>query len=122
MIIEYILMVIIILYLIIKFYLYKKYGFWYYQPVFHYYDLHYWFFKNQIINNNLPILNKFCNFININTYNMIEIDDKIIKNYINFIKKHYYNTKNAKYTPSEENFKAYFESNSKKSLNLGMWW
>jgi len=43
-----------------------KYKFWAIQPVFHFYDLYYWFVSVAIIRKELPEKNKFTNFKNIN--------------------------------------------------------
>ena len=107
---------IIIIFLTIKFYIYKKYGFWYYQPVFHYYDLYYWLFSIGVINKELPKFNKFCNFYNIKSINYNDIDDSIIDEVIDFIQKYYYNKNTCKYLPSKVKFSSYFESNNKKSI------
>lgn len=116
MYIGYYILFIIIIFLIIKFYIYKKYGFWYYQPVFHYYDLYYWLFSTGIINKNLPIVNKFCNFYNIKSINYHDIDNKTINEIIDFIQKFYYNKNACKYLPTKTKFSSYFESNNKKSI------
>ena len=111
----YILFIFIIL-LIIKYYIYKKYGFWYYQPVFHYYDIKYWLFSIGVINKTLPKTNKFCNFYNVKSFNFIDIPEKEIEEYIDFIQKFYYNKNGCKYLPTKEKFITYFESNNKKSI------
>ena len=116
MYIGYYLLFLVIIFLMIKFYIYKKYGFWYYQPVFHYYDLHYWLFSIGIINKNLPIPNKFCNFYNIKSINYSDIDNSLIDEIIDFIQKYYYNKNTCKYLPTKTKFSSYFECNNKKSV------
>jgi hypothetical protein len=73
--------ILLVIYAIIKY----KYGFWIHQPVYHIYDISYYFRSNQIIDENLPTMNKYVNLNNIitkNTEGMNEID---WINFINFI-------------------------------------
>lgn len=116
MYIGYYLLFLVIIFLIIKFFIYRKYGFWYYQPVFHYYDLHYWLFSIGVINKELPKPNKFCNFYNIKSLDFLNISDEVIKEIIDFINKFYYNKNDCKYLPSKHKFTSYFESNNKTSI------
>ena len=44
-----------------------KYKFWSMQPVFHFYDIYYWFISVGIIRNELPEKNRYTNFKNICT-------------------------------------------------------
>ena len=57
----------VILVIILKIYIRIKFGFWAYQPVFHYHNLFYWIYPIGLINKDLPNINKFCNFYNIHT-------------------------------------------------------
>ena len=61
------LIILVIFVILIIFKLYKKirYKFWTNQPVFHEHNLYYWSYKRGIINNELPTINKYCNFYNI---------------------------------------------------------
>jgi len=61
------LIILVIFVILIIFKLYKKirYKFWTNQPVFHAHNLYYWCYKQGIINNELPTINKYCNFYNI---------------------------------------------------------
>ena len=65
MVYYYFIISIIIFLFLVKLFIKIKFKFWAEQPVFHYYNLFYWLSSNRIINNNLPIANKYCNFINI---------------------------------------------------------
>ena len=116
MYIGYYILLIVIIFLIIKFYIYKKYGFWYYQPVFHYYDLQYWLFSIGVINKEMPKPNKFCNFYNIKSLDFQDVSQEEIEELIEFTQKYYYNKNSCKYLPSKEKLTSYFESNNKKSI------
>ena len=74
-----------------------KYKFWSIQPVFHYYDLHYWLRPCGIINYDLPSFNKYINISNITTENVININSTYKQKIINFIKNNYLNNEVVKY-------------------------
>ena len=61
--IPYILLCIIIIIFLIMAIIKIKFKFWALQPVFHIYDIRYMFFPPGIISHELPIENKYCNFI-----------------------------------------------------------
>ena len=62
-ILAFVILVIIIFFIYIRI----KYRFWAMQPVFHVYDLYYWFVNVGIINKELPLKNRYTNFKNIKT-------------------------------------------------------
>lgn len=115
MLLNYILLIIIIIYLLFRFYLYKKFGFWIYQPVYHFHNIYYWFHSG-VINNDLPKINKFCNFYNVKTENFNNIDDCILDQIINLIHKNYYSSNNSIYLPSKESFISHLEGNNSQSF------
>lgn len=108
----YLLVLIISIYVIIILYIKIKYHFWSRQPVFHYYNLLYWIKPSGIINEDLPIVNKYCNFKNIKTsrYDKLTTLDKQF--IVNFLKTHYLRSKYANYLPTQTSFSAYFENNT----------
>ncbi len=91
-----------------------KYPFWAIQPVFHYYDVHYWFKDIGVIEPGLPSKNKFYNS-KINTcliqdvpkYKLDEILRLIQSNYI--LNKH---NKHNKFIPTLETLLPYFNSHN----------
>ena len=72
----YLLMFITIIIMIIFIFLKLSYGFWYYQPVFHLYDIRYYFFPCGIIEHGLPEMNKYTNLREIETVTF----DQVLKN------------------------------------------
>jgi hypothetical protein len=93
---------------IIFFFIYirLKYKFWSIQPVFHFYDFHYWIRNVGIISQELPEKNKFTNFHNIKTYS--SLTDNQWKNITAFIQLNYLKNKNNIFYPKLENIKNYF--------------
>jgi len=104
MILYYIIIILWIL-IIIYGYLKVKYRFWYNQPIFHVYDLHYYLYPG-IIDNELPEKeNMFNNFKNIKTLPF----DKVIEKdeFILFIQNNFLRNKNFNYVPKKENIIPY---------------
>jgi len=87
-----------------------KYGFWFYQPVFHYYDLKYYFFPPGIIDHNLPETNKFTNFKSIETFPYEKVSDFLIEKFANFIQIHYLQNNYNKFLPQKNNIVPYFSN------------
>jgi len=112
MIILYIIVFILILYILFKLFVRIKYKFWAIQPVFHYYNLFYWICPIGIIKEELPITNKYCNFININVSKYDERKEDEIKHIVEFIRKNYYRSNDINYLPTFESFKSYFIGNN----------
>ena len=87
----YILYFFILLIIIFFIYVRLKYRFWFIQPVFHFYDFHYWIRNVGIISNELPQKNKFTNFYNIKTFSTLSENQwKNITAFIqlNYLKNH----------------------------------
>ena len=104
----------IVIYATIKY----KYGFWIHQPVYHIYDLSYYFWANTIINNELPITNKYVNLNNIHTKintNMSEID---WVNFINFIQKYFLRTDGNVYNPKLDNVVPFFKNSTDSLISI----
>lgn len=112
MILYYLLIIIIVIFIILRFYLKYKYGFWYHQPVFHLYDLHYYFYKPRIICPTLPFKNKYVNLYQIQTtqhFNKPEI--------IEFINNHYLTHKHNNFHINKPiYFQSYFENHNMPSF------
>ncbi len=114
--IYYFLILILSLYISLFCYVKIKYHFWNIQPVFHYYNLFYWFMTNRIINEDLPIANRYCNMREIHTYKFDELTN-IDKQYIiNFLKNFFLRTKNVNYLPSMTSFESNFDNHSYPSF------
>jgi GNAT superfamily N-acetyltransferase len=64
-------------------------NFWVIQPVYHYWDVCYWFYNKGIIQNELPQINKYYNSTDIITSTFDKCTEIQKKNYIDLIKNHY---------------------------------
>jgi len=88
-----------------------SFGFWYYQPVFHIYDLRYYLFPPGIIQHNLPEENKYTNLREIKT---ILFTDEFVKskhqldNFMNLVQVNYLRNGDNVFSPKEENIVPYF--------------
>jgi hypothetical protein len=106
---------------IILFFVYirLKYKFWALQPVFHFYDIYYWFINVGIIRQELPDKNRYVNLKQIKV-NIFENIDKLTKNQIvTLIQLNYFiNTekKDNKYYPKTENILPYFIGHNSKTF------
>jgi len=99
-----------IILLIILFFLYIRirYQFWALQPVFHFYDLYYWFVNVGIIRHELPEKNRYTNFLKITTKPIENIDGLTLKEAILLIQLNYLRNKENTYSPKKENIVPYF--------------
>ena len=112
MLLPYILLFITCIILIIYIYIRLSYGFWYYQPVFHIYDLRYYLFPCGIIDHDLPQKNRYTNFKEIKT---ITFDDLLKKensykfdDFMNIIQTNYLRNQENVFSPKRENIVSYF--------------
>ena len=103
MLLPYILLFITCIILIIYIYIRLSYGFWYYQPVFHIYDLRYYLFPCGIIDHDLPQKNRYTNFKEIKT---ITFDDLLKKensykfdDFMNIIQTNYLRNQENVFSP-----------------------
>jgi len=105
---SYILFFGILITLCVYFYIHLKYGFWVIQPVFHIYNINYMFNPPGIIDENLPIKNKYTNFTDIDTiqYSLLTSIQK--KQFVNLIKYNYLQNKDNIYMPNAEHIHPYF--------------
>jgi hypothetical protein len=99
---------------IISFFCYirLKYRFWALQPVFHFYDLYYWFVSVGIIRTELPEKNRYTNFQDIVTKRVENIDENDWKHVLTLIQLNYFHEKENKYVPNKENIAPYFIGHS----------
>lgn len=100
----------IICYTIIKW----KYGFWMRQPVYHIYNIPYYFTSDQIIDKSLPEKNKYVQLINIHTKFMGTLHEYEWHSFVVFLQKYFLREKHNKYNPRLENIVPYFKNS--KSL------
>ena len=133
MLIYYFIFLFIILFLLIRAYLRIKHRFWSIQPVIHSYDVFKLFYKSGIIKKELPEINKYCDFINLKTFEYSKILLSQQKNIHNFVCKNYLvNHEYSEYSPTFSFFESCFighngpsfitlyseNYNSNKTLNL----
>ena len=108
---------------IILFFVYIRirYRFWSVQPVFHFYDMYYWFVNKGIIREELPQKNRYINFKNIKTNTMESTSNAVTTQLIAFIRLHYLRNKDNTFSPKKENIFPYFIGHNSKSF-LSIYW
>lgn len=114
--VAYIFIVMVIIVILFYTYVRIKYGFWYYQPVFHVYNLWYMFAPPGIIQHELPRENKYTNFKNIETIVYTELPEFKLQRFIHFINANYLQNKDNVYAPKKENVVPYFNGHNTKSF------
>ncbi len=113
----YVLLIFILTIIVFLGYVKIKYQFWALQPVYHYYDILYWFYDKGIIREELPQKTKYTNLKEIKTYDLDHLTNKklLLKEAITLIQYNYlYNKKSSVYFPKEKNVIPYFEGHSNK--------
>ena len=96
-------------------YIRLKYRFWALQPVFHFYDLYYWFVSVGIIRSELPDKNRYTNLKNIVTKRFENVGENDLKHVLTLIQLNYFTndvSKENKYLPKKENVVPYFVGHS----------
>ena len=103
---------------IVLFFIYirLKYQFWALQPVFHFYDVYYWFINVGVICKELPETNRYVNFKNIKTNIFEEIDELTKKEIVSLIRLNYFANNENKYEPTQENIFPYFLGHNTKTF------
>jgi hypothetical protein len=89
-----------------------KYRFWALQPVFHFYDLYYWFVNVGVIRHELPEKNRYTNFKNIVTNTFENINETKLKEIIYLIQLNYLRNDENTFTPQKDNIVPYFIGHS----------
>lgn len=99
---------------IILFFIYIriKYRFWALQPVFHFYDVYYWFINVGIIRHELPEKNRYTNFKNITTKTFEQLSETVIKQIVILIQLNYLRNNENTFTPKKNNIVPYFIGHS----------
>ncbi len=93
-----------------------KYKFWALQPVFHFYDVYYWFINIGVIRKELPEKNRYVNFKKIKTKYFEEVDKLTKKQIVTLIRLNYFRNNENKYDPKEENIGSYFIGHNTKTF------
>jgi hypothetical protein len=99
-----------IIILIISFFCYirLKYKFWSIQPVFHFYDIYYWFINIGIIRHELPEKNRYVNLTKIKTCEFEKVNENIFKQLVVLIQLNYLQNKENTFSPTKDNIIPYF--------------
>ena len=114
----YFFLILILIYGSICTYIRLKAPFWHSQPVFHIYNLRYWFNPPGYINKTVPAANKFVNLVNnrLITVAASDVDSLQITKICNFIKDYYVMHPTAAYKPTEEDIIAYLQSTNQPAF------
>jgi hypothetical protein len=115
-ILQVICILIVILTIVFFIYVRIKFRFWALQPVFHFYDLHYWVANIGIIQEELPSKNRYTNFKNIKTISYDILSEKNLKDFIWLIQLNYLRNKDNTFTPTQNNVVPYFKGHNHKSF------
>jgi hypothetical protein len=97
----------IILIIIIK----SRFNFWSYQPVFHFYDIHYWFNSIGIKNHDLPAKNKYYNS-QIKTIKFATLTKSKLQQALKLIQTNYLKNNENIFYPLTKNIMPYFLSHN----------
>jgi hypothetical protein len=114
---------IVALFILLTAYIRIKMHFWHTQPVFHIYNLKYWFNPPGFINAAPPPVNKFVNLSNITMIEVPDVSTNVIGPNINvssticqFIRDYYIIHESASYKPSESDILAYLQCSNHPSF------
>lgn len=108
----YILLFFIVLVIVIIGYIKITFRFWSLQPVFHFYDFHYYFSSRCIIDEELPQKNKYCNFNNIETIKYENVSVIKLDQFTKFTRKHFLKNGENQFNPKKQNIMPYFEGHN----------
>jgi hypothetical protein len=112
-----IMLIIILIFLFIRI----KYRFWALQPVFHFYDLYYWFVNVGIIRHELPSTNRYTNFKEIKTYSFDRVPEDNLREFATLVQLNYFRDKDNIYNPQKGNIVPYFEGHNSASFWSFFW-
>ena len=112
----------ILLFLTISFiFIRLKYRFWAAQPVYHFYDVYYWFVNVGIIRHELPEKNRYTNFREIETILPDKVSKVKLTDFIDLIQLNYLRDKENTFIPEKENIMPYFEGHNSPSFFSFFW-
>lgn len=107
----------LLIFLFLFMYIRVKYRFWSIQPVFHFYDVYYWFFNKGIIRKEMPEKNRYTNFQNIKTFSFDKdilnngnnnTCNREVKQFLHLIQNNYLKEKENIFYPKKDNVIPYF--------------
>lgn len=107
---QYVALSIILIILLFNVYLRITHPFWCIQPAFHIYDLHLWAFPNRVINENLPVINKYVKLFDTETYNVKNAPIDVVRKACALVRSNFLNTKLVSYSPSDEDILTYLKT------------
>ncbi len=93
-----------------------KYKFWALQPVFHFYDVYYWFINVGVIRKELPEKNKYVSLKKIKTLDYEKIDELTKTQILILIRLNYFRNNENKYDPKKENICPYFFGHNSRTF------
>ena len=93
-----------------------RYKFWAIQPVFHFYDVYYWFINVGIIRHELPEKNRYVNLKQITTKLFENLDELTIKQLVILIRLNYLRNNENTFSPKKENIVPYFIGHNTKTF------
>ena len=103
--------------LLIYFYIKIAYPFWNLQPVYHSYDFwRKWSSSPFIIQKNVPMKTKFCNFENIQTYDYLDLQDDEIEKMVDLLISNYIPSDQVLFTVTKKHINDYFTGQNYASL------
>ena len=112
---------IVLIFILLLMFIRIKFKFWALQPVFHYYDLQYWFANVGIIRHELPKPNRYTNFKEIRTYAFDKVPEDDIREMTTLVQLNYFREKDNLYNPQKENIMPYFEGHNSPSYWSFFW-
>ena len=110
------LFVAVLLSVVIIFAVYVKYKaltnrFWTAQPCFHFFDIHFYLSTPAVISDELPTTNKYCDFIDVQTFPYKELSDVQKEEMVGFLQKNY----DHLHVQSKDRILPFFEGFSRKN-------
>ena len=108
----FIILLVILFFTYIKF----KYKFWSLQPVFHFYDVYYWFVNVGIIRHELPEKTRYTNLKQIITNIFEEVSELTLKEIVVLIQLNYLQNKENTFSPNNDNITPYFIGHNTKTF------
>lgn len=98
-----------------------KYRFWAVQPVYHFYDVYYWFSNVGIIRHELPEKNRYTNFREIETISSDKVSDVKLRDFTDLIQLNYLRNHDNTFIPEKDNIIPYFEGHNSPSFFSFFW-
>ena len=117
----YVIGTIILLILLCFIFIRIKYRFWAVQPVYHFYDIYYWFFNVGIIRHELPEKNRYTNFKDIETILADKVSDIKLRDFTDLVQLNYLRNKDNTFIPEKENIMPYFEGHNSATFFTFFW-